>query len=274
MNRRRAIRFIFASTALAALIAGPADAARRRKGAGKPPKPLPKPPLARPKIIMLDPGHGGRDPGAIGPRGTQEKDITLSVCQTIRDELGTNPALKIVLTRNDDRFLALRERVAMAHHTSADLFFSLHADAAPNTQARGLSAYSLSDKASDVVAGYLARRENAVDAIHGVNLGVTDKNTAAILIDLSRRHSLNASLDVRRRLIAGLSDKMRLLDNPMRAADFAVLKSPSVPSILVETGFLSNADDELLLRNPRSRRHLARLIARAMADISLDLKLA
>ena len=265
----------FVVSLLLAAGAGPffAGAAAARSG-DRPPRPRPKPRLKPPAVIVLDPGHGGRDPGAIGRRGTQEKDITLEVCRAVRSALAVDRAVKVVLTRSDDRFLALRERVEMAQAARADLFVSIHADAAPNPAARGLSAYTLSEKASDDFAGQLAERENKVDSIYGVDLRRTDRETAAILLDLARRHSHNASLTARKRIIDAAASGWRLLDNPMRSANFAVLKSAEVPSVLVETGFLSNPEDERVLRDPRARGRIARLLAAELAAVALDLKSA
>jgi N-acetylmuramoyl-L-alanine amidase len=260
-----------------AAFAAPALAAAR-KGAvpvpgDKPPvgggRPVPKRP---PAIVVLDPGHGGRDPGAIGVTGTEEKDVTLSICQGIRQMLAGNPDIKVFLTRDRDVYIPLPSRVAFAHEKNADLFLSIHADAAPNRGARGLSAYSRADKASDDFARRLADRENQVDAIYGFDAGATDKQTAAILIDLARRHSHNASLSAKRRIITGVGRRVQLLENPMRQANFAVLRSPAIPSVLIETGFLSNPQDERILRSPKSRAELARFLAEQIAPVAADLR--
>ncbi|WP_300299680.1 N-acetylmuramoyl-L-alanine amidase [Ferrovibrio sp.] len=232
-------------------------------------KPLPKRP---PAIVVLDPGHGGRDPGAIGVTGTEEKDVTLSICQSIRQMLAGNPDIKVFMTRDRDSYIPLPSRVAFAHEKNADLFISIHADAAPNRGARGLSAYSRADKASDDFARRLADRENQVDAIYGFDAGATDKQTAAILIDLARRHSHNASLSAKRRIVTGVGRRVHLLENPMRQANFAVLRSPAIPSVLIETGFLSNLQDERVLRSPKSRAELARFLAEQIGPVAADLR--
>lgn len=232
-------------------------------------RPAPKRP---PAIVVLDPGHGGRDPGAIGVTGTEEKDVTLSICQSIRQMLGGNPDIRVFMTRDRDAYIPLPSRVAFAHDKGADLFISIHADAAPNRGARGLSAYSRADKASDDFARRLADRENQVDAIYGFDTGATDKQTAAILIDLARRHSHNASLSAKRRIITGVGRRVQLLENPMRQANFAVLRSPAIPSVLIETGFLSNPQDERILRSPKSRAELARFLAEQIAPVAADLR--
>ncbi len=268
MERRIFISLLAGAAALAAL--GRRLGAAERRGA---PLPRRRPAAPAAAVIVLDPGHGGRDPGAIGVRGTHEKDVTLAICRAIRQQIeAARGGAKVVLTREGDEFLSLRERVDLAHEARADLFVSIHADAAPNPAARGLSAYTLSEKASDEFAGALAQRENRVDTIYGVDLKHTDRATAAILLDLARRHSHNASLTAKRRIVHGVGDKLRLLDNPMRAADFAVLKSPQVPSVLVETGFLSNPQDELLLREEKSRLRIARALAAELSAVARDLR--
>jgi len=229
-------------------------------------------PALQPAVLVLDPGHGGRDPGAIGMTGTEEKDVTLSICQTIRAMLQHRKDIRVHMTRDDDTYIPLGSRVAFAHEKNADLFISIHADAAPNHGAHGLSAYSRSDKASDDFSRKLADRENQVDTIYGFDASATDKQTAAILIDLARRHSQNASLAAKRRIVTGVGQQVPLLDNPMRAANFAVLRSPAVPSVLIETGFLTNPHDEKVLRNPKSRAQLARYLAEQIAPVTVDLR--
>lgn len=236
------------------------------------PKAPPKTPPRPPAVVILDPGHGGRDPGAIGVTGTEEKDVTLSICQSIRQMLAGHPDIKVFLTRDRDTYIPLPSRVAFAHDKGADLFISIHADAAPNKSARGLSAYTRAEKATDDFARRLADRENQVDAIYGFDAGATDKQTAAILIDLARRHGHNASLAAKRRIVTGVGHRVLLLENPMRAANFAVLRSPALPSVLIETGFLSNPQDEKLLRNARSRAELARYLADQIAPVAVDLR--
>ncbi|HEX6958114.1 MAG TPA: N-acetylmuramoyl-L-alanine amidase [Ferrovibrio sp.] len=252
----------------------PAAAARRARAPL--PESKPQPPAAkiarRPAVLVLDPGHGGRDPGAIGVTGTEEKDVTLSICKHIQQQLAPRKDIKVLLTRDRDVYVTLPGRVAFAHEHEADLFISIHADAAPNHAARGLSAYSRSERASDTLARQLADRENSVDTIFGFDTSHTDKQTTAILIDLARRHSRNASLLAQRRIVKGMGHEVRLLENPMRSANFAVLRSPAVPSVLIETGFLSNPQDERILRNAQSRAKLAHYLAKQIASVTLDLR--
>ena len=267
-------RFVITSLLGAIGAAGTVPAALARQ---RIPIPQDKPPVPRgatrpPAILVLDPGHGGRDPGAIGMSGTHEKDVTLSICQTVRDILRRRGDIEVHLTRDNDTYIPLGSRVAFAHEHNADLFISIHADAAPNHSAHGLSAYSRSDRASDSFARQLADRENQVDTIYGFDASATDKQTAAILIDLARRHSRNASLIAKRRIVTGMGKDIPLLDNPMRSANFAVLRSPSVPSVLIETGFLTNPHDERELRNPKSRAKLAQYLAEHIAPVTADLR--
>jgi len=276
IDRRLAIRYLLGSIGAGLALGTPlAEALAQQTAKASVPKPgtkpAPKAPPRPPAVLVLDPGHGGRDPGAIGVSGTEEKDITLSICKQIRDILTKRKDIKVVLTRDSDEYLALPTRVAVAHKHNADLFISVHADAAPNRGARGLSAYSRSDKASDKFANALAERENRVDAVYGLDLRGTDKETSAILLDLARRHSHNASLSAKRRIVHGVGAKVQLLDNPMRTANFAVLRSPRIPSVLIETGFLSNLEDERILRNAKSRAQLARHLADQILPVALEL---
>ena len=224
-------------------------------------------PPARRRLIMIDPGHGGVDPGAIGTRGTKEKDVTLDIAREVARLLSGRYKVGAKLTRQDDRFLALDERVDMARESRADLFVSIHADSAPNREARGLSAYTLSEKSSDAFAAALARQENSVDRLAGADLKGTKKVVKDILLDLTARHTKRASLVARQSIVKGAGKDLRLLDNPMRSANFAVLRAPDMPSVLLETGFLSNARDEATLADPRARRTIARVLARELAGL-------
>src|ERR1043166_7382037 len=220
-----------------------------------------------PRLVMIDPGHGGHDPGAIGKHGTYEKHVTLDIASRIADLLSGNRQVTARLTRTDDMFLPLKERVMMARTVHADFFISIHADSAPTPSARGLSAYSLSQKASDAFSRELARRENSVDDLGGVDFTETDPDVAAILKDLTVRHTRNAALRAKKDIVRRIAGKWRLLENPLRSADFAVLRAPDVPSLLIETGFLSNAGDEKLLREPASREKIARYLAGELVGV-------
>ena len=230
-----------------------------RKAAGRAP--------TRSRMVVIDPGHGGIDPGAIGARGTREKDVTLDIAREMARLLSGQHRIGTTLTRTDDRFLELQARVDRAREARADLFVSIHADSAPNREARGLSAYTLSEKGSDAFAAALANKENAVDRLGGVDLKGTKKVVKDILLDLTARHTKHASLVARQSLVKGAGKDLRLLDNPMRSANFAVLKAPDIPSVLLETGFLSNPRDEAILRDPKARRTVARVLAREIATL-------
>lgn len=216
---------------------------------------------------MVDPGHGGHDPGAIGQQGTLEKEVTLDVVQRMLALLNKNEGLVAKATRDRDVFLPLTDRVAAAQAVRADLLVSIHADSAPTQAARGLSAYTLSEKGTDQFARELAKRENSVDEVGGVDLKGTEPDVAAILRDLTARHTRNAALQAKKRIVRGVGKEWHLLQNPMRAANFAVLRAPDVPSLLIETGFLSSQRDEMLLRDPGHRQKIARLLAHELAAL-------
>ena len=230
-----------------------------------PPKPGRKP--SPPRILMLDPGHGGKDPGAISRNGTREKDVVLDICKELADKLNGIRGVTVKLTRERDVFVPLRERVKIAQDSRADLFISVHADSAPDKGARGMSAYTLSEKASDEFASAIAKQENIADLIGGAPLEGEDENVAAILMDLAARHTKNASLQVKHKIVKGAGRQWPLLDNPMRSANFAVLRAPDVPSVLLETGFLSNPKDEAVLRDHKNRMKVAGILARELATI-------
>lgn len=228
-----------------------------------PPSPSRKP--QSPRLLMIDPGHGGHDPGAIGLSGTKEKDITLDIAQRMADVLARETGIDVRLTREHDVFLPLPERVKLGREARADMFISIHADSAPNQGARGLSAYTLSEKASDQFANMLAEQENKVDLLGGLDLGVEDKDVASILFDLAARRTRNTAQRVKVGFIKAVGRNWQLLEEPMRSANFAVLRSPDVPSMLIETGFLSNPRDESLLRRSDSRQKIATLMAKELA---------
>ncbi|MBI1273550.1 MAG: N-acetylmuramoyl-L-alanine amidase [Alphaproteobacteria bacterium] len=228
--------------------------------------PLPPHKPVAPRLLMIDPGHGGRDPGAIGRSGTLEKDITLDIGRRLVEQLAAQRHIVAKLTRDSDTFLPLADRVAAARSARADFLVSIHADSAPNASARGLSAYTLSKNASDDFAKALAAQENLADAAGGLP-PVGDEDVTAILMDLTARHTRNAAQRAKVSLIDGIGKDWKLLENPMRAANFAVLRAPDVPSILIETGFLSNAKDEAILKQPEMREKIAALLARELAPV-------
>ncbi len=239
------------------------DTLVRPKVPRKGPVPSAKPP--KPRLLMIDPGHGGRDPGAIGLSGTKEKDITLDIAKRMARAIGQQQGVEAKLTRNRDESIPLGTRVEMGQEARADMFISIHADSAPNKRARGLSAYTLSKKASDQFANQLATRENQADLIGGLNMPVEDEQVAEILFDLTARHTRNTAQRVKVGFIKAMGRQWTLLPQPMRSANFAVLRSPDVPSLLVETGFLSNKKDESILTKPAKRERIAQLMAKEVA---------
>ena len=226
--------------------------------------PLSKPKLSDKKIIVIDPGHGGIDPGAIGITGTLEKDITLSTAKILKKKYEESGRYKVILTRYDDSFIKLNNRVQIAEKAKADLFISLHADSIKDKRIRGGSVYTLSAKASDKRAAALARRENRADLI-GVKskLNNEDDDVAAILISLIQRETMNQSLIYSSQLIPQLRKVGSMLRGGRREAGFAVLKSPDIPSVLVEIGFLSNKSDEKKLKKKSFQTKLSEAIVKA-----------
>lgn len=230
--------------------------------------PLPAVTRARgedPPLVVIDPGHGGRDPGApaIGGR-LNEKDVTLALGKAIRDELAASGRVRAALTREDDRFLPLEQRYAIARRLGADLFISLHADAAEeNEGARGATVYTLSEVASDQEAALLARRENEADAIGGGAMS-RDPNVNLILIDLAQRESMDVSARFAQVLHREASPIFRFQDNWHRFAAFVVLKAPDVPSVLFEAGYVSSPDDLVFLTSEEGRRDIATGLTRAI----------
>ncbi len=220
--------------------------------------------LAKP-VVMLDPGHGGVDPGTIGLSGEYEKTIVLALALAVRDRLEHDGKVRCLLTRQDDTFIPLPDRVAIARANHADLFVSLHADSEADPDIRGLSVYTLSKNASDAEAAALADKENKADLVAGLDLNSSSPEVTNILIDLVQRETLNLSASFAGMVIDEVGHETRiLLQNTHRFAGFAVLKAPDVPSVLIETGYLSNPQDEQLLRRPEYRAKLATALAHAI----------
>ena len=216
-------------------------------------------------IVVIDAGHGGRDPGAISVSGqVREKDLTLTLAQALRDELVKRGRVRVAMTRDDDRYLVLDDRAAVARRLNAAMFVSIHIDSAPNPLARGASVYSLSDVASDAEAARLAARENA-DFSHGSAAGTVD----TMLADLAMRSQMSASADLASRFVNKAAGRVELRPNPHRFAAFHVLRRAEAPAVLFEAGYLSNADDELLLREPNERSKMVLALAQAIeADVA------
>ncbi|WP_176793557.1 N-acetylmuramoyl-L-alanine amidase [Rhodospira trueperi] len=228
------------------------------------PVPARKPPPPHKPLIALDPGHGGRDPGAISVHGIYEKDITLAMGRELRRVLVDTGRYRVVMTRESDVSVRLRERVRRARQAGADLFLSIHADAIGNPSVRGLSVYTLSEKASDAEAGALAERENKADIILGMDFSHESQDVTSILIDLAQRETMNRSVSFANTLLRELPPDIRTLNHSRRFAGFAVLKAPDVPSALLEMGYLSNATDERLLRQRAYRVKLSQAVVRAL----------
>ena len=212
-----------------------------------------KPRRDRPKVIIVDAGHGGPDPGAIGRSGTREKDIVLAAAREIRDRLGAIGRYDVILTRSGDNYLKLRERVDLARRAGGDLFISLHADSHPLVLTSGASVYTLSERASDAEAAALAEKENKSDIIAGFDLTEENNEVTNILIDLAQRETMNRSALFASLLTRELSARVPVLRRTHRFAGFAVLKAPDIPSVLLELGYLSNIKEERRLSNPKHR---------------------
>lgn len=215
-------------------------------------------------LVVIDPGHGGHDPGASGAGGLKEAQLTLALARALRDELVERARVRVALTRDGERFLTLEERYGIARRLGADLFISIHADAAAETGARGATLYTLSERASDAVAARLAARENRADTINGVALKEQSGDVAAILLDLSRRQSFERSTTFARLLLREGRGAIRFRDEPLKSAAFVVLKSPDLPSVLFEAGYISNAEDSARLTDPAARERFAEAFARAI----------
>lgn len=226
------------------------------------PTPLPK--SDDRMTIVIDAGHGGVDPGAIGENGVYEKNIVLAAAQALKDALEETGRYKAVLTRDGDNFIRLRERIAIARRVDADLFVSLHADSIKDDSLRGLSVYTLSENASDKEAEALATSENKADIVAGIDLSDQEPEVTNILIDLAQRRTMNYSARLAGYVVKEMERETKLLGRPHRFAGFAVLKAPDVPSVLVELGFLSNHEDSRRLNDPAYRRKVAAGLTRAI----------
>ncbi|MDP1527401.1 MAG: N-acetylmuramoyl-L-alanine amidase [Rhodocyclaceae bacterium] len=215
----------------------------------KPEKPA-EPVVDRLVTVVIDPGHGGEDPGAIGHGGSYEKHVTLSIARRLKAKIDAQPNMRAVLTRDGDFFIPLGQRVAKARKVKADLFVSIHADAFIKPTARGSSVFVLSENgASSTAARWLAQKENAADLIGGVNIGVKDPHLARTLLDLSQTATLNDSLKLAKAVLGEIGDINALHKPHVEQAGFAVLKAPDIPSILVETAFISNPEEEKRLND-------------------------
>jgi N-acetylmuramoyl-L-alanine amidase len=218
--------------------------------------------LTRPYTVVIDPGHGGEDPGAVGKKGTREKDIVLTISRLLKDKLDNDRRFRIALTRDADFFVPLHHRVQRARRMKADLFISVHADAFIHPQANGSSVFALSERgATSSAAKWIANKENDADLIGGINLSTRDSSLARILLDLSTTAQINDSLKLGRYVLSELGEVNRLHKPQVEQAGFAVLKAPDIPSILVETAFISNPEEERRLRDATYQEKMADAIA-------------
>lgn len=209
-------------------------------------------------IVAIDPGHGGEDPGAIGPTGLYEKDVVLSIAWKMRDRINKIPGMRAMLTRDADYFVPLHERVRKARRVGADLFISIHADAFLNPQAKGASVFALSEGgATSATARWMANKENASDLVGGVNIKGKDSQVMRAMLDMSTTAQIKDSLKLGKVVLGHLGKVGRLHKPQVEQAGFAVLKAPDIPSILVETGFISNPEEEAKLKDESYQAELA-----------------
>ena len=244
-----------ASVPLPPLAAAPVPAPQQQT-------PVPLPPAAQGRIdrlivVALDPGHGGEDPGATGPSGLREKDVVLAVALLLRDALNGLPNMRVMLTRDADFFVPLHERVRKARRVQADLFVSIHADAFLTPQARGASVFALSEGgATSSAARWMANRENAADLVGGVNIDAKDATVMRTLLDMSTTAQIRDSLKLGGEVLGQIGRVGKLHKGSVEQAGFAVLKAPDIPSILVESAFISNPEEEAKLRDPEYQAQL------------------
>ncbi|MGH8217577.1 MAG: N-acetylmuramoyl-L-alanine amidase [Steroidobacteraceae bacterium] len=254
--RRRGAR----GTARLIVMVGEASPQAARRAAPAAAVPAPHAPALtdRDVVIAVDAGHGGQDPGAIGRDGTEEKNVTLAIARALAARIDAEPGMRAVLTRDGDVFLALRERMQRAREAHADLFVSVHADSIHDPTVSGASVYVLSERgATDEAARWLADRENAADALGGVPLADKSSSLASVLLDLSQTASISASMTAAQRVLTALDRVGEVRKARVQQAGFVVLKSPYIPSMLVETAYISNPGDERRLRTAREQRKLA-----------------
>lgn len=216
-------------------------------------------------LVVIDAGHGGHDPGAPSVlEGRSEKDVTLAIAKALRDELLQSGRVRVAMTRDNDRFLVLGDRREIARRLKADLFISIHADSAPNADARGASVYTLSEVASDKVAAKLAIKENRADILNGVDLGGETSEVSSILIDLTQRETMNISSSFAALLQREMADNVLMRAGYHKFANLVVLKAPDVPSVLIETGYMSNPDDARMLFSNTGQQRIAVAVRRAI----------
>lgn len=235
------------------------------------PSPVREPEVNRLVTVAIDPGHGGEDPGAIGAAGSYEKNVTLEVARRLKAKIDAQPNMRAMLTRNGDYFVPLHHRVQKARRVQADLFVSIHADAFIRPDARGSSVFVLSERgASSAAARYLAQKENDADLIGGVNIGGKDGHLARTLLDLSQTATINDSMRVGKAVLKQLGGINTLHKDGVEQAGFAVLKAPDIPSILVETAFISNPEEERRLNDDAYQDRMANALMRGIKQYFAD----
>ncbi len=245
----------------------PAEKGRTETGRPEKVRPDDTATVTRMVTVVLDPGHGGEDPGAIGSGGSKEKEVTLSIGRRLKEKIDAQPNMRSMLTRDGDFFIPLHQRVGKARRVQADLFVSIHADAFIKSTARGSSVFVLSENgASSSAARWLASRENAADLVGGVNIGVKDPHLARTLLDLSQTATLNDSLKLGKAVLGELGGINALHKGHVEQAGFAVLKAPDIPSILVETAFISNPEEEKRLVDEEYQDKMADAILRGIRN--------
>ena len=216
-------------------------------------------------IVALDPGHGGEDPGAVGPGGTREKDVVLQIAHRLRDRINQQPNMRAYLTRDSDFFVPLHIRVQKARKVQADLFISIHADAFFTARPQGASVFALSDKgASSSAARWMADKENSADLVGGLNVKAKDEQVQKALLDMSTTAQINDSLKLGSAMLGEIGSVGKLHKPRVEQAGFAVLKAPDIPSVLVETAFISNPDEEAKLRSEDYQTQLADALMRGI----------
>jgi len=216
--------------------------------------------------IVIDPGHGGIDGGAVGRNGAQEKDIVFSFAQVVRDKLLSTGPFDVLMTRQEDKFMSLRDRLEFSRRSKADLFISIHADSLRQKFVRGSTIYTLSKKASDLLSAKLAETENSADLVGGLAVEEEVEAVSDILVDLTTSETKRFSRRFSSLLVENLGSEIRLIKNPQRSAAFGVLKAPEVPSVLLELGYLSNIEDERLLQSAEFKTKAAQAIANSVLD--------
>jgi len=220
---------------------------------------------ARPLLVMIDPGHGGKDPGAIGGKGTYEKHVVLDIAKHLQQQLQREFKIHAGLTREDDVFIPLYHRVSLAHQHEADLFVSIHADGFTNDQVSGASVFALSEHgAGSAMARYLSQSENSVDVIYDNDVKTNDAYLKQTLFDLDQTETINRSLDFGKHMAANISTVHHMHNNHIEQAGFVVLKSPRIPSVLVETSFITNHQEEQLLQQPSFQLKMAKALAKGI----------